>query len=264
VSFPLPDPAGTAVVTGASSGLGAELAERLGADGYGLTLVARRAERLETLALKLRAAHDVRVEVVAADLTQAAARAAIERALLTAGLRADILVNNAGFATGGPFAESPLEDELRQVRLLCEAPVDLSRRFLPGMLARGRGAILNVVSTAAMQPIPYTAGYGAVKAHALSLTEAVHAEVRGAGVHVTALCPPPIYTELWHKTDHPIERVPRVAWLHADEVARIGLDGLRRNKRVVVPKALARTQATVGRHAPRALQLRFTERVLRR
>jgi uncharacterized protein len=264
VPFPPPHPSGTAIVTGASSGLGVELAARLARDGYGLTLVARRAERLEAVAARLRSAHDVRVETVPADLTEPAARAALERAVSAAGLRADILVNNAGFATGGPFAESPLDDELHQVRLLCEAPVDLTRRFLPAMLARGDGAIMNVVSTAAMQPIPHTAGYAAVKAHGLSLTEAIHAEVRGAGVHVTALCPPPMHTELWEKTEHPILRVPRIAWLQPDEVARIGLDGLRRNKRVVVPKALARTQATVARHVPRAVQLRFTERALRR
>jgi hypothetical protein len=263
MGFPVPDPAATAVVTGTSSGIGAELARGLAATGYGLTLVARREERLEALAGELREAAGVRVEIVEADLTDPDDRRHVVERVDALGLRADILVNNAGFATGGPFVASPLEDELDQVRLLCEAPVELMRRLLPGMVARRSGAIINVVSTAAMQPLPHSAGYAAAKAHLLSLTEAIHAEVRGEGVHVTAVCPPPVHTELFEKTDHPVERVPSFAWLEPDEVARIGLDGARRNKRVVVPKPIARTQALIGRHAPHAVQLRLIERFFR-
>jgi short-subunit dehydrogenase len=263
VGFPAPDRGATAVVTGASSGIGAELARGLAAAGHGVTLVARRGERLEELAGELREAAGVRAEVVEADLTDPAARRGVVERVEALGLRPDILVNDAGFATGGPFAQSDLEQELDQVRLLCEAPVELTRRLLPGMLARRSGAVINVVSTAAMQPLPHSAGYAAAKAHLLSLSEAIHAEVRGEGVHVTAICPPPVRTELFEKTDHPVERVPSIAWLGPEEVARIGLDGARRNKRVVVPKALARTQAVVGRHAPHAVQLRLTERFFR-
>src|SRR5829696_832534 len=224
--FPAPDPSGTALVTGASSGLGTEFARQLAEAGHGVTLLARREDRLH-------------------------------------GLAGDLLVNNAGFATGGPLHASDLDEELRQVRLLCEAPVDLTRRFLPAMVARGQGAVISVSSTAAMQPLPNSAGYSAAKAHSLTFTEAVHAEVRRHGVHVTALCPPPVRTELFEKTDHPVERVPRIAWLDADEVVRIGLDGARRNKRVVVPKALARVQALVSRHAPHAIGLPLVERAFR-
>src|SRR4051812_8900371 len=137
MGFPSPDRLSTAVVTGASSGIGTEIARRLAAQGFGVTLVARRVERLEALAEELRSVHGVRAEVVPADLTDPAARDAIVQRLDEWGLRPDILVNNAGFATGGPFHASPLEDELQQVRLLCEAPVDMTRRLLPGMVMHG-------------------------------------------------------------------------------------------------------------------------------
>jgi len=243
-------------VTGASSGLGAEFARELAAAGHGVTLVARRGPRLEELAAQLRAEHGVRVEALARDLTDPAARAQLPARLDELGLRVDILVNNAGFATGGPFAESPLDEELQQVRLLCEAPVDLIRRFLPAMVARRSGAVINVTSTAGMLPLPYSAGYAAAKAQLLSLSQAIHAEVRGQRVTVTALCPPPVRTELFAKTDHPVERVPGVAWLDARDVVAAGIDGARRGKRVVVPKPLARATAPVLRLAPRSLQLR--------
>jgi uncharacterized protein len=263
VGFPSPARDATALITGASSGIGAEFARQLAELGYGMTLVARREERLHALAGDMRARYGVRAEVLECDLTDAEARATLPGRLAEAGLRVELLVNNAGFATGGPLHESPLEDELRQVRLLCEAPVELTRRFLPGMVERREGAIINVSSTAAMQPLPNSAGYSAAKAHSLAFTEAVHAEVRRHGVHVTALCPPPVHTELFEKTDHPVERVPRIAWLQPEEVVRIGLDGARRNKRVVVPKALARVQALVSRHAPHALGLPLVERAFR-
>ena len=263
MGFPAPSADGTALITGASSGIGAEFALQLAAAGHGVALVARRAERLHALAGELRARFGVRAEVLPCDLTDADARAALPGRLADAGLRVDVLVNNAGFATGGPFHESDLEDELRQVQLLCEAPLDLARRFLPAMVERHEGAVIAVASTAGIQPLPHSAGYSAAKAHTLAFAEAVHEEVRRHGVHVTALCPPPVRTELFEKTDHPVERVPRIAWLDPDEVVRIGLDGARRNKRVVVPKALARIQAVVSRHAPHALGLPLAERVFR-
>ena len=256
MGFPAAHPAATALVTGASSGIGREFARLLAHDGYNVTLVARREDRLRELAGELERDHGVQADVAPCDLTDAAAR---ERLAKRIALRVDILVNNAGFATGGPFHESDPERELQQVRLLCEAPVALLRRFLPGMVERRGGAVINVTSTAGMQPLPNSAGYAAAKAYLLSLSEAVHTEVRGHGVHVTALCPPPVHTELFDKEDHPVERVPRFAWLHPDEVAAAGWDGCRRLKRVVVPGRLTRVASPVGRHAPRAVQLRLTD-----
>src|SRR3954451_3103910 len=258
--FPRADPAATAVVTGASSGIGAELARLLARDGFNVAIVARREERLRSLADELEREHGVHAEGLAHDLTDPEQRAELARDLP---LRADVLVNNAGFATGGPFHESDLEQELHQVRLLCEAPADLMRRFLPGMVERRCGAVLNVTSTAGMQPLPNSAGYGAAKAYLLSLSEAVHAELRRHGVHVTALCPPPVHTELFEKEDHPVERVPRFAWLEADEVARAGLAGVKANKRVVIPGTIARVASPISRYAPRAIQLRLLERAFR-
>jgi len=260
MAFPQPDPAATAVVTGASSGIGAEFARILAGEGHNVTLVARREERLRELAAELEQWHGVRIDVAPHDLTGPEQRAALERGLQ---LRVDVLVNNAGFATGGAFHESDLQDELDQVRLLCEAPVDLLRRFLPGMVERGSGAVVNVTSTAGMQPLPNSAGYAAAKAHLLSLSEAVHAEVRRHHVHVTALCPPPVRTELFAKEEHPVERVPRFAWLEPGEVARAGWEGAKANKRVVVPGAMARVTSPIARLAPRAIQLRLTERAFR-
>ena len=263
MGFPPPDPAAVALVTGASSGLGMEFARRLAADGRGVALVARREERLRELAEDLAHDHGVRAEVLTTDLTEEAQREDLQRSLKTLGLRVDVLINNAGFATGGPFHRSSLEQELRQVRLLCEAPVDLLRRFLPGMVERRSGAVINVTSTAGMQPLPNSAGYAAAKAHLLSLTESVHMEVRRHGVHVTALCPPPVRTELFDKEDHPVERVPGIAWLDPEEVVGPALDGSRRNKRVVVPGAIARVASPIGRHAPRSVLLRLTELAFR-
>ncbi len=263
MGFPAPSRDGAALITGASSGIGAEFARQLAAAGHGLALVARRGDRLAELAAELTERNGVRAEVLPCDLTDPDARAALPGKVADLGLRVDLLVNNAGFATGGPLHESDLEQELRQVRLLCEAPVELTRRFLPPMVERRQGAVISVASTAAIQPLPHSAGYSAAKAHALAFAEAVHEEVRRHGVHVTALCPPPVHTELFEKTDHPVERVPRIAWLQPEEVVRIGLEGARRNKRVVVPKALARIQAVVSRHTPHAIGLPLVERAFR-
>ncbi len=261
--IPSPDPAAVALVTGASSGLGAEFARQLAARGHGVALVARRVARLEGLAADLRSRHGVRAEPLACDLTDPAARAGLPARLAALGLRVDVLVNNAGFATGGPFHESPLEQELQEVRLLCEAPVDLVGRVLPDMVARGAGAIINVTSTAGMQPLPNSAGYGAAKAHLLSFSQAVHAEVRGRGVTVSALCPGPVRTELFDKVDHPVERAPGVAWMDPPEVVRAALKGADRGDRIVIPGARIRAAMTAATFVPSGVKLAVLERFFR-
>jgi len=261
--IPPPDPAAVALVTGASSGIGAEFARQLTARGHGVALVARRAERLEALAAELRARHGVRAEPLPCDLTDPVARADLPGRVAALGLRVDVLVNNAGFATGGPFHESPLEQELQEIRLLCEAPVDLAGRFLPGMVARDAGAMINVASTAGMQPLPNSAGYGAAKAHLLSFTQAVHAEMRGRGVTVSALCPGPVRTELFDKVDHPVERAPGPAWMHPPEVVRAGLEGADRGDRIVVPGARIRAAMVAATLVPSGVKLAVLERFFR-
>ena len=263
MSIPRPAPGACALITGASSGIGRELARGLAARGHAVVLIARRRERLNAVADELAARHGVRAEPIVCDLTDRAARAAIPDGVAALGLRVDVLVNNAGFGVGGPFHESPLQRELEMLGVLCEAPLELTRSFLPSMVERRSGAVLNVASTAGMQPLPHSAGYGAAKAHMLSLTEALHAEVRRHGISVTALCPGPVHTELFERNDHPVERLPRPLWLHADRVAAAGLEGLEAGRRVVIPGALIRAGSPLMRLAPRALSLRLIERVFR-
>lgn len=244
----------TALITGASSGLGAEFARQLSARGHHVTLVARREDRLREIAAEIGEA-----AIVTCDLTDPAERAALPERV---GRPVDYLVSNAGFATGGPFVKSDLEDELQQVRLLCEATVHLVGLFMPPMVAARSGTIIVVASTAGLQPLPYSAGYSAAKAHALTFSEALHEEGRARGVTVTALAPGPVHTELFEKQDHPIERLPSPLWAEAEPVVRAALDGAARGKRVVVPHPLVRLGAPVSRVSPRWITNRVIGRVL--
>lgn len=184
----------TALVTGASSGIGEALARELAAQGVHLVLVARSEERLQALARDLAARHGVRARALAADLAQPGCGAALQARVRAEGEAIDILVNNAGFGTYGAFEEIAPEAEQREIALNVAAVVDLSHAFLPAMLARGEGVVLNVASTAAFQPTPYLAVYGATKAFVLNFSEALWAECRGRGIHVAALCPGAVET----------------------------------------------------------------------
>jgi short-subunit dehydrogenase len=243
----------TTLVTGASSGIGAEFARQLSARGHHVTLLARREQQLRDIADELGNA-----DVVTCDLTDAGAVAALPERI---GRPVDYLVSNAGFGTGYAFVDSDLEAELRQVRLLCEATVHLCGLFVPAMVRRGSGTVVVVASTAGMQPLPYSAGYSAAKAHALTFAEALHEEVRASGVVVTALCPGPVRTEFFEKSDHPVERLPRPLWVDTPTVVRAGIDGAASGKRVVVPGALIRVGVTGGRYVPRWVTNRVIGRV---
>src|SRR5271157_1635155 len=194
MALPPPDPSRTAVVTGASSGIGAEIARELARRGLGLTLVARRHELLRTVSAELSETFGVRAEFIAADLTDEDSRSAIADRVAELDLTVEVLVNNAGFTTVGPVHRAERSAELAMVRTDVEAVVDLCTLFLPGMVERRRGAVLNTASTAAYQPLPGQAGYGASKAFVLSYSRAVGSELRGSGVTVTALCPGPVET----------------------------------------------------------------------
>jgi uncharacterized protein len=177
----------------------------------------------------------------------------------------DILVNNAGFATGGPFIDSDPDRELAQVRILVEAPVALTSAFLPGMVERGRGGLLNVASTAGLAALPNSAGYSAAKHHIRVFSESLHHELRGRGVAVTALCPGPVSTELWENEEgHPIEAaVPKPLWVDAERCAREAVAGLADNRRIVVPGVALRAGFAALQHVPSAVKLPITERLLR-
>jgi short-subunit dehydrogenase len=251
-------------VTGASSGIGADLARQLGQRGHGVTLVARREDRLNSLADELRSIHRVRVEVLPADLTDASARADLEPVIEDRGLKVELLVNNAGFSTTGPVYHADHEREVSMIRTDVEAVIDLCSMFLPGMVKRGRGAVLNVASTAAFQPLPGQAGYGACKAFVLSYSQAIRGELRGTGVTVTALCPGPVRTEFAEVagfTGGKMEgSVPRFMWLSSARVARAAIEGLDRGKAVVVPGLPNRIAAYLGYMTPREILLPIVAR----
>jgi uncharacterized protein len=263
MALPPPDFHSTCLVTGASSGIGADVSRSLARRGHGVTLVARRAERLEELAAELRSSHGVRVEVIGCDLADESSRGSLLDRLGELAVNVEVLVNNAGFGTGGRFAELDAEREVEMVRLNVEAVVALCARFAPDMVRRGRGAILNVASTAAFQPLPRQATYAATKAFVLSFTDSLHAELAGSGVTATALCPGPVRTEFAHTAGigEEAEGVPGVFWAESPEVAEQGVRGLEKGRRVVVPGLLNRGGALAGQHAPRSVLLKLAGRI---
>jgi len=223
---------GSALVTGASSGIGAEIARVLAGRGCALTLVARRAERLEQLASEL--ADKARVDVLPADLVDEAGIAAVEQRLRDSPV--ELLVNNAGVGTGGVFHTLPLEGELHEISLNVLALVRLTRAALPSMVDAGRGGILNVSSLAGDQPLRGSATYAASKAYVTTFSESIAAELRGSGVHVTVLKPGFTYTEMGgDEAPDPDSFMGRHLWLQADKVARDAVDAVERGRLMCVP-----------------------------
>ena len=259
MALPAPAHDSTCLVTGASSGIGVEIARQLAARRLGVTLVARRADRLRTLADSLTSSFGVRAEVVAVDLADPSGRDRLAESLDALGLRADVLVNNAGVGTFGPVASASRPAEVGIVRIDVEAVVDLCTRFVAGMVSRGSGAILNVASTAAYQPMPGQACYAAAKAFVLSYSQALRAEVQRAGVTVTTLCPGPVETEFASASGLDIQvakdTVPPSTWLPASRVASAGVEGLARGQAVVVPGLTNRIGAIAGHLTPRRVLL---------
>lgn len=259
MSLPTPAPDRTCLVTGASSGIGVELARLLAARGHGVTLVARREDRLKVLADELAVAHGVRAEHVSVDLTDEAARSALVDTVAERGLTVDVLVNNAGLSTTGPVASSDITGELRMIRTDVEAVVHLCSAFVPGMVERRRGAVLNVASMAAFQPLPGQAGYGGSKAFVLSYTEAMAQELRGTGVTATTLCPGPVETEFAEAAGfgelEAGDALPKFMWVSAAEVAKAAIEGLDSGRSVVVPGIANRVMGGAARFLPHRLLL---------
>jgi len=187
----------TALITGASSGIGLAFAEQLAADGNDLVLVARRRDRLDAAAAQLHDRHDVHVTVLPADLTEDRIWERIGEELDVQGVTVDILVNNAGFGVHDDVADSTPAELAREVHVNCTALVGLTTQLVPGMIARGSGSIINIGSTASFQPVPHMAVYGASKAFVLSFTEALAVELAGTGVRALALCPGATDTEFF-------------------------------------------------------------------
>jgi uncharacterized protein len=247
-----------ALVTGASSGIGAEFAKQLSAAGYEVILVARRADLMQQLAAQMPGG----ARVIACDLANEAASLAGKVAEL--GTQVDVLVNNAGFGTHGRFAEIDAAREAEEVRLNCEALVTLTHAFLPGMIERGRGGVITVASTAGMQPLPYEATYGASKAFARSFSDALSAELRGTGVRVLCVNPGPVPTEWQRVAGYAPDYLPPVPGkISAAQVAEESLRAFHRGRRTIIPGSVIRWFMRAGSVGPVAVKLRVAERMYR-
>ena len=244
-----------ALVTGASAGIGAALARELAGHGAKLILTARRKDRLETLAAEL-AAQGTEVRIVVADLNDPAAPQQIYDA--TEGLQVDILVNNAGLGQFGAFHECPVEQELSQVRVNCEAMVRLTRLFVPRMVERRRGWVLVVASTASFQPLPYFATYAASKVFDRFFALGLAGEVARFGVKVTALCPGPTESEFFTISRAGAFRTRKVQ--PAPDVARLGVAALARGQRIIIPNFAGSALAFIVRFVPTGLITYFVEK----
>ncbi len=246
----------TALVTGASSGLGAQFARQLSARGYRLVLVARRTDRLQALA------GEIGGEPVVIGHDLAADAAGLPAKVAELGLDVDLLVNNAGFGTFGHVWEIEEGRDAEMVRLNCEAVVVLTRAFLPAMVERGSGGVIVVASTAGMQPLPWEATYGASKAFALSFTDALSEELRGTGVRAMSVNPGPVPTE-WQDIAGVDDTGVVPGEISAEQCVRESLEAWERGKRAIIPGALMRWVMRGSRLGPRPVQLRVTERMYR-
>ena len=253
-----------ALVTGASVGIGAELARELARHGHDLVLTARRVAPMQALADELRRT-GAEATVIAADLSRPGAVPAFLEDVVGRGLDVDVLVNNAGFGAAGRFArmEPHRLGEMLQVNIV--ALTELTRLLLPGMIERGFGRVLLVASVAGFQPGPHMAAYFASKAYVLSLGEALAYELRGTGVTVTTLCPGATATEFFDVagTEKSIMARHLRRMMPPEEVARLAYRGLAAGKRVVITGAMNRLTAMAGRYAPRPVVLPVTERLMK-
>ena len=243
----------TALITGASAGIGRELARLAARDGHNLVLVARRRDRLEELAGELTGAHSVAVTVIAADLGDPASPQSIAESVRSAGIDVDFLVNNAGFGSRGPFGQTDPARQLEMIDVNVRALVEMTRLFLPGMLARKRGRILNIASIAGFVPGPFMATYYASKAFVLSFTEALAAELRGSGVTATASCPGPTATEFGAVANSDRTNLFRRGVANAPSVAGHAYRAMLAGKVVAIPGLMNKLIVQSVRISPRAL-----------
>ncbi len=251
------------LVTGASSGLGAEFAKQLAQAGANLVLTARSKDKLAALAATLADAHGVEARVVPGDLSAAGGAAATWRAVEALGLPIDHLISNAGFGAAGPLVATEAERLGEMVRVNCESLTVLSRLALAPMLERGRGGIIHVASTASFQPVPYMATYGATKAFVLSFSTALSEEVRGRGVRVMALCPGPVPTGFQDVAGFDIHPSQKWAELSAEETVTRALDAYAGERDVFIPGAV-NFMGTIGsKLMPRRLLMRTVARMMK-
>lgn len=253
----------TALVTGASAGIGAAFARHLAAQGINLLLVARRAERLQALAAELTAAHGVRCHSFAADLNDPAAPAAIMAFAEHEGLDIDVLVNNAGLSGKTAFADTPWPTLAAELQLMVTAVTELCHRVLPGMRARGWGRIINLSSLAAFSPPGASLLYTGIKSYVLGMSQSLDMELKPQGIHVTALCPGFTRSEFHDTmgTRDAADKLPGLLWQEADEVVREGWEAVMKGKPVCVPGVVNKIVAGSMRPLPVALQYQLGNRL---
>lgn len=265
MALPSPTDGSIALVTGASSGIGEQFARQLSARGHRVALVARRQQRLAELVDEL--GGQERAVAIAADLSVAEDRDRLASRLEELGVQVEVLVNNAGYGIYRSFAEVGREQELQQVRLLVEAVVDLMARYLPGMVERGSGVIINMSSTAGLQPLPYNASYAAAKSYVLLLSEAVHEEVVDRGVTVTAVVPGPVPTGFQEASDadYFAARLPKFTFVSPERVAGDALKAADSGRISVIPGG-PHVKLAFGpnRKLPRAVVLPVSKRLMAR
>jgi hypothetical protein len=263
VALPTPAEGSAALVTGASAGIGMEFARQLAARGHRVALVARRADRLDALCRELGGAE--RAVAIAADLSVAEDRDRVAARLEELGMAVEILVNNAGSGSYRDFIETPRERELQTVRLGVEAVVDFMARYLPAMVERGRGAVINMSSTSGFLAGPHQSGYAAAKAHVLILSESVNEELRGTGVSVTAVCPGPVPTGYQDTNGASFARkLPKHVWVPADRVVSDALTAAAAGKRSIIPGGpQVKSSFLPARYTPAAVSLRVTRWLLK-
>jgi uncharacterized protein len=265
MSLPSPAPDSIALVTGASSGIGEQYARQLSERGYRVAIVARREDRLAKLAEELGGTE--RAVAIAADLTVPADRDRLAARIDELGARVEVLINNAGYGIYAPFVESGRDHELQQLHLLVEAPVDLMARYVPGMVERRRGAVINMSSSAGFQPLPYNAGYSAAKGYLLLLSEAVHAEVAECGVTITVVSPGPVPSGFQQASDagYFADRLPKMTFVSAERVARDALAAADEGRISVIPGGpQVKAALAPNRRLPRWLVLPISKRVMAR
>ena len=256
----------TALITGASSGIGAIFAEQLAAQGSDLILVARRQDELEKLAQRLRETRGRRVEVIAMDLAKPDPGELLAEEVKRRGLEVDLLVNNAGFGSSAKFHEDGYERDQRMVAVNIGALTELTHAFLPAMVEAGHGAVINIASAAAFQPMPYMSVYGATKAYVLSLTQGLWAEYRGRGVRFLAVCPGPVDTPFFEAAESGSLRqvIPKPMMMTAEAVVSGSLAALARDACVYVPGFMTRLGGVMPRLLPRRLLAAAMGRVMNR
>lgn len=255
----------TALITGASGGIGAVFARELAARKTNLVLVARSEDKLNHLAKELRSQHNIQVDIIVQDLTAADAAKIVFEAVTQKGLTIDLLVNNAGFGDYGTFAELDGERQIKIVQLNILALVDLTHKFLPGMRQSRSGGIINLSSTAAFQPMPYFSVYAASKAFVLSFSEALWAENRSYQVHILAVCPGPTDTKFFQDAEFPpsLANLAAQNYTSPEEVVREALHALEKNHSSVIPGIRNQLQVILPRFLPREALATVVEKLFK-